>query len=357
MKKILTVYTGGTIGTSAEGGKRELNSAASRSSLAENFRGGASCYAPLADEVLEISTFPPEYQTLSESMTPKKLWRIIEHIRSYRLEDYLGVVVMHGTDTLAFSAAIFSVVFHNTGVPIMLVSGNRPPSDPLTNAHDNFRMAIELILDGISPAVYVPYRNSDGNIYLHLGSSIMQCPVFSEDFHSAVTERAPIVTFDGDNSDAKAWAREASKQRKLDTGVDIEKISGLSSDVLLIHPYTGLDYSRISLDGVKAVLHTTYHSGTVCTERCEDDEDYSTLSILYLADKCLKCDIPLFVAPTRLDQDQYSTMYDLHSHAKPTYLNMNVEMAYAKLMVGVSLGLSGVALTRFATTNIAGEVF
>lgn len=356
MKKILTVYTGGTIDTSAEGGKRELNSTASRYALFEGFRRGASRYAALADELIEVSSFPEDKKTLSESMTPKKLWDIIEHIRSYDTDDYLGIVVMHGTDTLAYTAAVFSVVFHKTGVPIMLVSGNRPPTDPLTNAHDNFRMAIELILDGISPSVYVPYRNSDGSIYLHLGASVMQSPIFSEDFYSTTPERMLRVSFEEDNSEVLRLMTEASSLRKLDTGVDIDRLSGLSSNVLLIHPYTGLDYSRISLEGVRAVLHTTYHSGTVCTEREKDGEPYSTLSVLHLSDRCKEAEIPLFIAPTRLDSDQYSTMYDLHKHAEPTYLCMSVEMAYAKLLVGVSLGLSPEMLVEFAKMNIAGEV-
>lgn len=355
MKKILTVYTGGTIGTSADNGKRELDSKTSRRALAENFKNSGSRYAPLADELLLVSDFPEERQTLSESMTPNKLMGIIEHIRSYRLTDYRGVVIMHGTDTLAFTAAILSVVFHAIEVPLMLVSGNRPPNDALTNANDNFRAAIELILDGIKPGVYVPYRNSDGNIYLHLGSSLMQCPIFSEDFRSISQSRAPIVSFSGDNSELFAFAARASEGRKLDTGVDMRQLSCLGSEVLLLYPYPGLDYSKIPLTTARAVLHTTYHSGTVCTERKNKGEEYSTLSILHLADRCKEEGIMLFVAPTKLDTEQYSTMYDLHEHAHPIYLNMSVEMAYAKLLVGLSLGMDSEKLAEFVKSDIAGE--
>ncbi len=355
MKKILTVYTGGTIGTAAGGGGREL-SAASRYLLAEAFACGASRYAAMADELFLPSGFPLEMQTLSESMTPEKLWKIIEHIKAKGTENYLGVIVMHGTDTLAFSAAVFSVVFHAVGVPIMLVSANRPPSDSMTNAHDNFRAAVELIMSGIAPGVYVPYKNSDGNIYLHFGSSIMQSAVFSEDFYSISESRMPKITLGGDNAEVLGAAKAASEARKLDTGADIQALSSLSGRVMLIHPYTGLDYSRLNLDGLDAVLHTTYHSGTVCTERSRKGEGYSTLSALYLADRCKEAGIPLFIAPTSLGTDQYSTMYDLYEHAKPVYLNMSYEMAYAKLLVGTSLGLFGEGLTRFVSSDLIGEI-
>lgn len=350
MKKILTVFTGGTIGTKAGGEGREL-SAASRYLLLDTFKKSASPYAAISDDLFEPSGFPEEKQTLSESMTPERLWEIIQHIKAKGIENYRGVLVMHGTDTLAFSAAIFSVVFHNAVVPIMLVSANRPPDDVNTNAHDNFRAAVELIMEGVAPGVYVPYRNSDGNMYLHYGSSIMQSAVFSEDFYSTSRDSMLKIALGGDNSAIIEAAHTAYSARKLDTGIDISALTALSGKVMIIYPYTGLDYSRLSLDGLDAVLHTTYHSGTVCTERRDKEEAYSTHSILHLADRCKMLGIPLYIAPTSLGDGQYSTTYDLYKHAEPTLLYMSLEYAYARLLVGTSLGLSGEMLNNFILGN------
>ncbi|MBR5633034.1 MAG: asparaginase, partial [Clostridia bacterium] len=189
MKKILTVYTGGTIGTAPVEGKRTLSAGAAKRALSVNFAESDSEYARLGEELFEDSDIDAAYRTLSENMTIPKLSRIIGHIKSFNLNDFAGVIVLHGTDALAYTAAFLSFVLADTPVPVMLVSGNHPPMDPRTNANANFRCAAELILQGIAPGVYVPYRNVDGDLRLHMASSLMQCANFSEDFFSAVPER------------------------------------------------------------------------------------------------------------------------------------------------------------------------
>lgn len=182
MKKILTVYTGGTICSSPEDGQRKLNSTIAKRALICNYAASDSEYAPLTESLFADSGFDTEHQTLSENMTPARLSCILNHISGFSQKDYSGIIVMHGTDTLAYTAALFAFAFSNTGIPVMLVSGNRPPMDEKSNANANFRTAVELIMKNIAPNVYVPYRNSDGNTYLHLASTLMSCNNFSEDF-------------------------------------------------------------------------------------------------------------------------------------------------------------------------------
>ena len=137
----------------------------------------------------------------------------------------------------------------------------------------------------------------------------------------------------------------------------ISSIKGINdSAVLLLHPYVGLDYSRIDLTGIKAIVHGTYHSGTVCVERGAPDDIYSTRSILYLADICRDKDIPIYMAPCLLDSGQYSSIYDAAQNGGIVPLNMTTEAAYAKAILGVSSGYSGNGLREFMLTDIAGEI-
>ena len=252
MKKILTVYTGGTIGCAPMGGQRELNTELAKRYIALRFSQSDSQYANLCHSLFEDSCLT--HQTLSENMTLDKLQTIVDHIRQFDLTDYAGVMIMHGTDTLAYTAALLSMLLCDTPVPVMLISGAKPPMVDGTNANHNFRAGVELILGGIAPNVYVPYRNTDTEVYLHLGSRIMQSRNFSDDFCSA-----------GEKIEVK------NTQNLLDTCALLSKARGknpfgttlrLHSSVLALQPCTGLDYGRITLDGVKAVVHGTYHSGT-----------------------------------------------------------------------------------------------
>ena len=144
MKKILLIYTGGTICTFFDGKKRSLNTGRSKSILLENFIKANPVFSEKVDEIFEDSLFPDNYQTLSENMTLEKLNLIVKHLASFPLEKYSGVMIMHGTDTLHFSANLFSFLFQNTPIPILFISGNHPPMDEKSNANANFAFGAKL---------------------------------------------------------------------------------------------------------------------------------------------------------------------------------------------------------------------
>lgn len=360
MKQILTVYTGGTIGSAPDGEKRALNPTLAKRAIAANFSEGDSRYADLSAQLFRDSEFSEDLQTLSESMTQKKLGHIIRHIRSFDLSQYAGVIVLHGTDTLAYTAALFSLLFSDTPVPIMLVSGNRPPMDAETNANANFRAAAELIMDGIAPNVYVPYQNTDtdrGTVQIHLAATLMQCPNYSENFCNASVRKVFTLSFakmpDRELLDA---CKRLSEERSAVYAEKLQKINNVPQNrVLLLHPYTGLDYARISLRGISAVVHGTYHSGTVCVERNKEGEPYSSRSILSLSDRCREREIPLFLSPCKLDGEQYSSAYDAVRNGGAIPLGMTAEAAYGKALVGVAMGLRGKELADFMQENVCGE--
>lgn len=358
MKKILTVYTGGTICSSPEDGQRKLNSTIAKRALICNYAASDSEYAPLTESLFADSKFDTEHQTLSENMTPARLSCILNHISGFSQKDYSGIIVMHGTDTLAYTAALFAFAFSNTGIPVMLVSGNRPPMDEKSNANANFRTAVELIMKNIAPNVYVPYRNSDGNTYLHLASTLMSCNNFSEDFFNASPDNVMLIKSDYSN-DYSCEASLFSHFAKLSSGRtshDMASPSELSDRVPLIIPYTGLDYSLLAIpDNARAIVHGTYHSGTVCVERNNAAGSFSSHSILWLMDKCTAMNIPLIISPSCLDSEQYSSAYDAAAYADAIILNMTTEAAYMKTLWGISLNLTGDALTDYLNGNVNNE--
>ncbi len=338
MKKILTVYTGGTICSVADGNQRSLDTELAKRVIVANFVSGPSPFAHLGAELFFDSELPKENQTLSENMTISKLNCIIQHIKSFDLSQFSGIIVLHGTDTLAHTAALFSIVFADLPIPLMLVSGNRPPQDGKTNANDNFATAAELICKGIAPNVYAPYRNSDGKIYLHLGSNLMQCENFSESFRSADSENTLLAK-------DEALFSKAEKLSRQRTPLPFD-YAGIKSNVLLLKPYVGLDYDRISLEGIGAIAHGTYHSGTVCVERNSPDMPVLPSSIISLAKRCKALDIPLFVAPCELSSDQYSSAFDASSNGCIP-VNCTIETLYAKLLLALSAGLTADKLKSF----------
>ena len=98
---------------------------------------------------------------LEACKSKEEVFELIKYINNLELSNYDGIIVLHGTDTLAYTAALLSFAFAKIPVPIFIVSGNRPPHDKLSNANANFTTAVELIWSGIAPNVYVTYRNTE----------------------------------------------------------------------------------------------------------------------------------------------------------------------------------------------------
>lgn len=355
MKKILTVYTGGTICSAPDGEKRSLNTCVAKRALLCSFAESKSKYARMCADIFEDSNLPDSDQTLSENMTLVKLGRIIEHIKSFDLEKYSGVIVLHGTDTLAFSASLLAYTMCSAPVPIMLVSANKPPMNPDSNACANFSAAVELIMAGIAPNVYVPYRNSDNIMYVHLGTTLMQCANFSDDFFSSSKENC--IAYKGKRTLKKVIDKFASISAKRNITYfagktfSPDKLGG----VLLIHPYTGLDYARISLDGIKAVIHGSYHSKTVCAERNNSNAPYSSNSIIHFGDICKNHNTLLFIAPGSLSKDQYSSAFDTQKNTNAIFLDTSVESAYSKALSILSHGMEYSELMLVMQKEINGE--
>ena len=348
MKKILAVYTGGTICTCTENDIRVLNLKQARRTIVNNYINGSSRYAAdISDDFFVEAEL--DFSTLSENLTISKLNKIIDSIKqNINREDIMGVIVLHGTDTLAYSSAILSLMFQNAPKPIMLVSANRPANEDGTNANDNFCTAVELIIDGIAPNIYVPYRNSDGKMWLHLAATLMQCPNISENFRNANTKNAFLVEENGiaillrlcSELSEKRLVKNARTELEQDINAVIgDKAFLLKDEVLYIEPYLGLNYERISLNGIKAIIHGTYHSGTVCVGRDRENEKYDNYSILHLCDRCNAKNIPIFISPSSLDEGQYSSVYDAVKSGKVAVLNMTKEMAFAKALLGASCGI------------------
>ncbi|MBQ4120037.1 MAG: asparaginase [Clostridia bacterium] len=385
MKEILIIHTGGTIGSFPQENAREMNkktAAKTRRLLIENFAKSKSKFAKY-NSMLSPGDYPWQNTTLSESMTLKKLSELIKYIGSLNLSLYDGLIILHGTDTLAYTASLLSFAFAKTEIPIFLVSGNRPPHDKLSNANANFTTAIELIWSGIAPNVYVTYRNTDNIMRLYLASSIMQSENYSDNFRSP-NGKSFILSNEKQKNTALKKCLEFSQKRVDFAPINPQNITALSQKVLLIKPYTGLDYSVYdgcfnTIEHFKAVVHGTYHSGTVSypglvlkaeaeefrkqgkleeakkLEALSEKEALSKYSVRYLTDLCKQKSVPVFIAPSFLGSDQYETMNAVCDNTHAKLLNMTTESAYAKLILALSCSLTNEQITEYMQLEINNE--
>lgn len=324
MKKILLILVGGTICTSLnEHGTLSISEGAGIR-LIENFKSSDSPFKNDAQITPTQNLF-----ILSENMSINNWNIILDAYRRYiNTDNFDGVIFAHGTDTLAYSTALFSLILASTDIPVFFVSSNARLDSERANGNDNFRSAVELICKGIKPNVYATYKNiSDGRMYLHLGSRLEQCKNYSEDFFS---NGAIDIT----NGFDQALKIKKEKSPLIDINGDWH----LENKVLMITPYVGLDYNSFNYSKFSAILHGTYHSGTTCTE------PYNESSVLYLMDTSTKenSDIDIYLSPSKNEGERYDTVRVIGNHeANNKKINFlygsTIEYAYAKLVLAYSL--------------------
>lgn len=333
-EKILVIMTGGTICSSVND-KNERFSDAENVRIIKAFKNGTSPYSWVEFESVTA------LDILSENMTVQTWNVLLAALRKVELNKYRGVILLHGTDTLAYTSSLLSLVLCGYEVPVMCVSSQLPLWDKDTNGYDNFRVATELIMDGIAPNVYAVYRNSDGNMYVHYGAHLLQCRNYSNDFFSC----------DMMSADEAVLCAEGFKTN----GMLIDDFDILEPCVMCIVPYVGLDYSRLSLEGVSAVIHGTYHSDSVCVDRKSGQGSITDFSVLSLMKRCDEKDISLILAPCDGNAYAYESTGDALRNGALYASSMTFEMSYIKTLVGCAVGYNGEELCEFVNTDINNE--
>lgn len=153
---ILLIYTGGTIG------------------MVENPETGS--LEPFDFD--HLNSHMPELQRLkfhvdhivfhpaidSSEITPDH-WRKIVHTIEENYEDYDGFVILHGTDTMAYTASALSFMIENLSKPIVLTGAQLPIGKLRTDAKENLITALEIAADKdaignpIVPEVCIFFQN------------------------------------------------------------------------------------------------------------------------------------------------------------------------------------------------------
>ena len=332
MKKLLLILTGGTICSSENSdGRRESDAKSAELKIINNFRQSNSPF-----NSVQFETRMP-LDILSENMTIDRWDILLDELRATESEKYNGIIILHGTDTLAYTASLLSLVMSEKNLPVCLVSSHSPIDCEGTNANINFRTAVELIMNGLKPNVYAVYENSDSKTYLHYGAHLLQCGNYSNDFFSK-----DMVAVD----DTQAVCKE-SKSYEGNNNL-LSEIKKLNAKVILTNPYVGLDYNSINLENVSAVVHTTYHSQTVCV-------DGDNNSFAEFAKRCKKEGVSLILTPCNKSSCSYVTTAEALSSGVLCIDGLTNETAYIKTLIGCSLGLKENELCEFLNTDINSE--
>ena len=132
---VLLIYTGGTIGM-GRNPKTDALEPLDFNHLIENLPEFKSITTQI-----DVYQFTPAID--SSDMNPR-LWAQIVRIIADQYEQYDGFVVLHGTDTMAFTASALSYMLENLTKPVILTGSQLPISQLRTDGKENLVTSIEI---------------------------------------------------------------------------------------------------------------------------------------------------------------------------------------------------------------------
>lgn len=251
--KILLLLTGGTIGSAVNDGCIDVDINRGDDLL--------SLYKSQKNAFTDFEVFRP-FNILSENAEPKHWFQILKALETFNLGNYSGIIIAHGSDTLPYTGAALCYGVDSPSIPIVLVAANYAPGEECSNALVNFSASVDFICNQQLPGFYAIFQNSDGKVYVHLASRLLEADWLSDDFTSFGT---PLGTLDSQGFCSTPSSKNPSMLKLYNPCPDLVPwIKNFSNEVLGIRAYPGLNYRCIDLEtqSIKAVLHSLYHTGS-----------------------------------------------------------------------------------------------
>lgn len=146
MKKFLLLTTGGTIASAA--GEDGLAPESSPPALLRAVDELSRNYSITCRNILNLDS----------SNIQAEEWQLIARSVFEALPDYDGIVITHGTDTMAYTASMLSFMLENLRKPVILTGSQLPISSPLSDAPGNLAAAFAAAEAGI-PGVSIAFHH------------------------------------------------------------------------------------------------------------------------------------------------------------------------------------------------------
>ena len=132
---ILLIYTGGTIGMKEDPSLGALKPFDFSQILEEVPELGKFAYR------IDSHTFSP---LIDSSDVEPSLWVELTELIEARYDDYDGFVILHGTDTMAYSASVLSFMLEGLTKPVIFTGSQLPIGTPRTDGKENLISAVEI---------------------------------------------------------------------------------------------------------------------------------------------------------------------------------------------------------------------
>ncbi len=334
---VVIMSTGGTIAS-----RVDYRTGAVRSALSASDLYGV---VPELSDVAQVDT-EIVFSLYSENITQKH-WKELAEIVAKRIEEGVdGVVIAHGTDTMAYTSAALSFALQNLPVPVIVVGAQRSSDRPSSDAATNLIGAVKAAGEGPFAEVGLAMHETVSDIatVIHRGTKVRKCHTSRRDTFKSING-FPIAKV----KDQQVTMLTNQYQRR-DAAKKLVLKPNFSDKVALIKFYPGLDPAVIDWyvnKGVKGILLEGSGLGHV-SKYCFDSIKNAVAKgvVVALASQCIW---------GRVNMNVYDTGRDLLSFGVIPLDDMFPETALVKLMWVLGQTDNPQEAAALLKTNVAGE--
>lgn len=294
-----------------------------------------------------ISTIQFEPPIDSSEIEPSQ-WERLVYLISENYDLFDGFVVLHGTDTMAYTASAVSFMLENLSKPVIFTGSQLPVGVLRTDGKENLITAIEIASakhpDGspVVPEVCIFFENS-----LMRGNRTRK--ISAENFNAFASPNYPLLAQAGVHI-----SYDESEIRHPDETLPLKAHYAMDNNIAVLKLYPGISrqavHQILGIPGLKGVVMETFGAGNAPKSEwflAELREAIQRGIVIVNVTQCNSGSVQMGL---------YSTGNTLQGCGVLSGYDSTTEAAIAKLMFLFGLGLSPEAVAEAMNRSFAGEI-